>query len=81
MKEYIRELLEKKIRKRQENDGFQTPWKGHPVFKGMHATATCCRKCMEKWYGIDKNKELNYRKMKEFVNLIDLWIRRETELV
>lgn len=31
------------------NDGRQTPMRGHPVFKAMHATATCCRGCMEKW--------------------------------
>ena len=27
------------------NDGKQTPMKGHPVFKAMHATACCCRGC------------------------------------
>jgi hypothetical protein len=26
-----------------ENDGKQTPMRGHPVFIAQHATATCCR--------------------------------------
>lgn len=33
------------------NDGRQTPMKGHPVFIAQHATATCCRGCLEKWHG------------------------------
>lgn len=32
------------------NDGKQTPMKGHPVFIAQHATATCCRECIQKWH-------------------------------
>ena len=31
-----------------ENDGKQTPWRGHPVFVAQHATGCCCRGCLEK---------------------------------
>jgi hypothetical protein len=31
-----------------KNDGKQTPMRGHPVFIAQHATATCCRGCLEK---------------------------------
>jgi len=31
-----------------KNDGKQTPMKGHPVFIAQHATATCCRGCLQK---------------------------------
>ncbi|MDZ4097480.1 MAG: DUF4186 domain-containing protein, partial [Methylophilaceae bacterium] len=34
------------------NDGKQTPFRGHPVFVAQHATATCCRGCLEKWHRI-----------------------------
>lgn len=34
------------------NDGKQTPFKGHPVFVAQHATACCCRGCLEKWHRI-----------------------------
>src|SRR6266446_3884949 len=31
-------------------DGKQTPMRNHPVFVAQHATATCCRGCLEKWH-------------------------------
>ncbi len=34
------------------NDGKQTPWGGHPVFRAQHATGTCCRGCLYRLYGI-----------------------------
>ena len=39
-----------------KNDGKQTPIRGHPVFIAQHATATCCRKCIQKWHGIEKDR-------------------------
>ena len=29
-----------------DNDGKQTPMKGHPVFIAQHATGCCCRGCL-----------------------------------
>ncbi len=40
------------------NDGKQTPMRNHPVFVAQHATATCCRGCLEKWHAIPKGREL-----------------------
>ena len=42
-----------------KNDGKQTPMRGHPVFIAQHATATCCRGCLQKWHGIEKGRALN----------------------
>ena len=56
------------------NDGKQTPTKGHPVFIAQHATATCCRGCLEKWYGISRKKELNEKEVHFIVNIIMKWI-------
>ena len=41
------------------NDGKQTPMRGHPTFTAQHATATCCRSCLEKWHGIGKGRALS----------------------
>ena len=41
------------------NDGKQTPMRGHPVFIAQHATATCCRECIRKWYKMQPGKELS----------------------
>lgn len=60
-----------------ENDGSQTPMRGHPVFIAQHATATCCRGCLEKWYKVKKGKELNAEQQRKIVNLIMAWIERE----
>ena len=59
------------------NDGKQTPMRGHPVFIAQHATATCCRKCLYKWYQIDMNKELSEDEVKYIVEIIMTWIKME----
>ncbi len=61
-----------------KNDGKQTPMrgapKGHPVFLGQHATATCCRDCLEKWHGIPKGRELTPEQQEYIVNVLMKWI-------
>ena len=58
------------------NDGKQTPMKGHPVFIAQHATATCCRNCLYKWYKIPKNRQLSEKEVDYIVNIIMEWIKR-----
>ena len=59
------------------NDGKQTPMHGHPVFKGMHATACCCRECLYKWYKVPKGRELTEAEIGKIVNLIIAWVERQ----
>lgn len=61
------------------NDGRQTPMRGHPVFIAQHATACCCRGCLEKWHGIPRGHELTEEEQRYAVNVIMEWIRRQTE--
>lgn len=63
--------------KTPKNDGKQTPFKGHPVFKSQHATATCCRKCLEKWHHIPCGRALREEEIDFIVELIMEWIRRQ----
>lgn len=60
------------------NDGRQTPMRGHPVFVAQHATATCCRGCLEKWHGIRRGRELTDAEQARIVALVMAWIDRET---
>ncbi len=60
-----------------ENDGRQTPTRGHPVFKAMHATACCCRGCLNKWYRVEKGVPLSEEAQKKIVALLMAWIRRQ----
>ena len=60
-----------------KNDGKQTPMRGHPVFKAMHATAMCCRGCMEKWWRVKKGVQLTALQQQKGVNLIMAWIKMQ----
>lgn len=64
--------------KNPKNDGKQTPMKQvHPVFIAQHATACCCRGCIEKWHKIPQNKELNNSEVDYLVNILMEWIKKE----
>jgi hypothetical protein len=59
------------------NDGRQTPYRNHPVFVAQHATATCCRTCLETWHGIAKGHRLDRDERAYVVEVIGRWIDRE----
>lgn len=59
------------------NDGKQTPFRGHPVFIAQHATATCCRGCLEKWHRIPKGRELGPAERDHVVAAIRRWLESQ----
>ena len=59
------------------NDGKQTPFKGHPVFVAQHATACCCRGCLEKWHQIPKGKPLSDNEISYICAVLEHWLRTE----
>ncbi len=78
IKEHGYDFVNKRLKPRYiENDGKQTPYKGHPIFIAQHACACCCRSCLEKWHHIPKNKELNNKEVEYVVNLLIKWIEME----
>jgi len=68
-------IIKKLVPAKPENDGKQTPFKGHPVFKAQHATATCCRGCLWKWYGIAKKRPLEKSEINFVKQRIVSWIK------
>ncbi len=62
-----------------ENDGKQTPMRGHPVFVAQHACACCCRGCLNKWYHIPVGRELTENEQDRIVRLLMAWIERQVE--
>ena len=62
-----------------KNDGKQTPMKGHPVFIAQHGTATCCRKCIQKWHRFGKGRALNDAEVDFIVALIMGWIEGQVK--
>lgn len=61
------------------HDGRQTPYRGHPVFPAQHATATCCRGCVAKWYGIPKGRELTPQELDRLTAVVMAWIDRDLQ--
>ncbi len=59
------------------NEGKQTPWRNHPVFVAQHATATCCRTCLEKWHAIPKGRKLSEEEKRYVVEVIRRWLASE----
>jgi hypothetical protein len=59
------------------NDGKQTPWGGHPVFRAQHATATCCRSCLLRCHEIPRGRELTAGERAYVVDVICRWVERE----
>lgn len=56
------------------NDGRQTPMRGHPVFIAQHATATCCRSCLARWYGISAGRPLDKTEQRHVIAAIKRWL-------
>ena len=59
------------------NDGRQTPHSGHPVFVAQHGTATCCRKCLEKWHRIPRGAPLSSGEVDYIISVIERWLREQ----
>lgn len=55
-------------------DGRQTPKSGNAIFYAQHATATCCRKCIEEWHGIPRGIALSEETIAYFTELVMLFI-------
>jgi hypothetical protein len=55
------------------HDGRQTPMGGdNPINYAQHATASCCRRCIEEWHGIPMGRSLT---AEEILYLTELAIR------
>lgn len=78
IEDHAYDFINKRLKPRNiPNDGKQTPMRGHPVFIAEHATATCCRGCLNKWHGISKNRELTEEEVDYIVKVIMTYIKKE----
>lgn len=56
------------------NDGKQTPWRNHPVFVAQHATATCCRGCIQKIHEIPAGQPLSADERAHVLAVLERWL-------
>jgi len=61
-----------------DNDGKQTPMRGHPVFLAQHATGCCCRGCLEKWHHIPQGRALTEAEIDSIVAVISGWLKDQS---
>ena len=69
----IRVAAERRIRTsvttKGNREGRQTPWEGNILYYAQHATACCCRRCMEYWHGIPQDQPLTEKQIEYFKEL------------
>jgi predicted Fe-S protein YdhL (DUF1289 family) len=63
------------------NDGKQTPWRNHPVFVAQHATATCCRGCLERVHEIAKGHSLTPDERAYVLGVLERWLAEQVNSV
>jgi hypothetical protein len=78
MRVHAEEIVAERLAPAQpRKDGRQTPYRGHPVFVAQHATATCCRTCLETWHDILRGRALDREERRYVVDVLVAWIARE----
>ena len=75
-----RDFLEQRIAPAApKNDGRQTPMRGHPIFVAQHATATCCRGCIARWYNIPTGRTLTDQEIDAILDMLRRWLERQPD--
>ncbi len=75
----VKKVLKKtltKPRHEQLRDGSQTKLSGNVIFYAQHATATCCRKCMEEWHNVSVNDTINNENLQYAIDLVMLYLKK-----
>ena len=75
--EHAADFVEKRLAPAEPaNDGRQTPMGNHPAFVAQHATATCCRGCLQKWHAIPKGRPLKEAEREYVLQVIGAWLSK-----
>ena len=76
--EHAADFVEKRLAPAEPaNDGKQTPTRNHPAFVAQHATATCCRGCLQKWHAIPKGRPLEPEEKRYVLSVLEKWLAEQ----
>lgn len=76
--QHAADFIEKRLAPAEPaNDGRQTPMRDHPAFVAQHATATCCRGCLQKWHRIPKGHELSDDEKRYVLSALERWLSEQ----
>ena len=77
---HAQDFIQKRIAPAQPvNDGKQTPMRGHPVFVAQHATAVCCRGCVQQWHGLPQGRALSVDEQAYLASVLRYWLHMQLE--
>lgn len=78
LQEAVRKRLAQSIgRAHPFRDGTQTPLledSPNPIWNAQHATATCCRRCIEYWHGVPRGRALSGSEMEYMAGLVNKFL-------
>ena len=75
LRKYVGEVHEMPDgKKRPYRDGQQTPYSDNSIYYAQHATASCCRTCIEYWHGIPQGRDLTEDEIAYLIDLVMLYI-------
>jgi len=75
-----KELRDKVGKSKNFREGRQTKKQGNSIIPyAQHGTATCCRKCIEYWHGIEQGIELSDEDIAYFVELIMYFVENRLQ--
>ena len=69
MREAAVQRIAKSVGVKSARDGRQTPWQGNVLYYAQHATACCCRRCIEYWHGVPQDRPLAEEEVRYFAEL------------
>lgn len=55
-------------------DGQQTPFTENAIYYAQHATATCCRRCLEYWHNLPMGRELSDNEVEYCLQLVEQFL-------
>jgi hypothetical protein len=64
-------------KKPRYGDGQQTPYSGNSIYYAQHATASCCRNCIEYWHNIPQDRDLTEDEIAYLADLVMLYIEEK----
>ena len=78
LREKAKKILLQKVGKAENfREGYQTPKDGREIIHyAQHATATCCRKCMEYWHNIPMGIPLSNSQLEYATELVMLYVEQ-----
>lgn len=74
IQEEVKNRIKKAIGVSEPFRGGFTPYYGNIIYYAQHATATCCRECMNYWHGFEVGRALTEEEIKYSSELIMLYI-------